>query len=91
MDPTEYERRKAFCEDMKTMGQSEYVEIARILRKYDIKTSENRSGIFFDMMKIPQEVFEALLTFRAFVQQNNKELNKRTTSTSTSTSAPSKA
>jgi hypothetical protein len=73
----EYERRRAFCEEIKAMGKSEAIEIARILRKYNIPVSENRSGIFFDMVKLPQEVFEALLTFRDFVEQNNKELEKR--------------
>jgi len=78
MDPIEYERRKAFCESMKTMNRSECIEIARILRKYSIKTSENRSGLYFDMVKLPQEVFEALLVFRDFVERNNQELEKRT-------------
>ena len=77
MDPIEYERRKVFCEEIKAMGRSEALEIARILRKYNITVSENRSGIFFDMVKLPQEVFEALLTFREFVQKNNTELEKR--------------
>lgn len=77
MDPVEYERRKNFCEEIKTMGRSEALEIARILRKYKISVSENRSGIFFDMLKLPQEVFEELLTFREFVQKNNAELDKR--------------
>ena len=77
MDPVEYERRRAFCEEIKTMGRSEALEIARILRKYKVAVSENRSGIFFDMVKLPQEVFEALLTFREFIAQNNRELQKR--------------
>jgi len=77
MDPVEYERRKNFCEEIKSMGRSEALEIARILRKYKIAVSENRSGIFFDMLKLPQEVFEELLTFREFVQKNNAELDKR--------------
>ena len=77
MNPVEYERRKVFCEEIKAMGRSEALEIARILRKYNIAVSENRSGIFFDMVKLPQEVFEALLTFREFVQKNNTELEKR--------------
>ena len=59
------------------MGKSEHVEIARILRKYNVQVSENRSGIFFDMVKLEPEVFEALLVFREFVQQNNRELEKR--------------
>jgi hypothetical protein len=61
------------------MGKSEHVEIARILRKYNVQVSENRSGIFFDMVKLEPEVFEALLVFREFVQQNNRELEKRDT------------
>jgi hypothetical protein len=77
MDPTEYERRRAFCEELKDMGKSEHVEIARILRKHNVQVSENRSGIFFDMVKLDAEVFEALLVFREFVQQNNRELEKR--------------
>jgi hypothetical protein len=77
MDPVEYERRRTFCEEIKTMGRSEALEIARILRKYKVAVSENRSGIFFDMVKLPQEVFEALLTFREFIAQNNRELQKR--------------
>jgi hypothetical protein len=77
MEPAEYERRRAFCEELKDMGKSEHVEIARILRKYNVQVSENRSGIFFDMVKLEPEVFEALLVFREFVQQNNRELEKR--------------
>ena len=77
MNPDEYERRRLFCEAMKTMSRSEFIEIARILRKNNIAISENRSGIFFDMCKIPTEVFEELLVFRDFVKQNNTELEKR--------------
>ena len=77
MDPVEYEDRKAFCEDIKTMERSAHIEIARILRKYDFPFSENRSGIFFDMVKLPAEVFKALLQFREFVHQNTQELEKR--------------
>jgi len=79
MDPVEYERRRIFCEELKEMGKSEHVEIARILRKHNVQVSENRSGIFFDMVKLEPEVFEALLVFREFVQQNNRELQKRDT------------
>lgn len=59
------------------MSRSDCVEIARILRKFNMPTSENRSGIFFDMVKLPQDVFDALVGHRDFVQQNNKELDKR--------------
>jgi hypothetical protein len=77
MDTAEYERRKVFCDEMKTMSRSEFIEIARILRKNNIAISENRSGIFFDMCKLSTAVFDELLVFRDFVKQNNTELEKR--------------
>ena len=73
----EYDRRSAFCASMKTMERSEYVEIARILRKHGVPLSENRSGLFFDLATISQEIFEEILKFKEFVQQNSKELDKR--------------
>lgn len=77
MDPAEYERRRIFMEEVKQMGRSECIEIARILRKNGINMSENRSGLFFDMCKLPESVFAELLEFKKFVQQNNQELEKR--------------
>lgn len=77
MDAAEYKRRSEFCAELKTFSRAEYVEIARILRKHEVATSENRSGIFFDLVKLPQEVFDELLQFRTFVLQNNAELGKR--------------
>ena len=73
----EYDRRTAFCASMKTMEKSEFVEIARILRKHNVPVSENRSGIFFDLATISQDIFEELLQFKDFVHQNSKELEKR--------------
>jgi len=73
----EYERRKELCDLLKDMQKSEFVEIARILRKNKVALSENRSGLFFDMAKLPDAVFEELLKFYAFVQKNNTELEKR--------------
>ncbi len=73
----EYERRSTFCASLKTMEKSEFVEIARILKKHNVPVSENRSGIFFDLATISQEIFEEILMFREFVSRNSKELEKR--------------
>lgn len=77
MDQEEYRRRQEFCDIIKTFRRSEMIEIARILRKNNITLSENRSGMFFDMVKVPANVFDELLKFYEFVQQNNVELGKR--------------
>ncbi len=73
----EYDRRRSFIETIKGMTRSEHIEVARILRKHGVTISENRSGMFFDMAKLTQETFDALLQFHAFVLQNNQELDKR--------------
>lgn len=75
--PEQYEERRLFVETMKTMGKSEFVEIARILRKHNVPISENRSGVYFDMAKVPETVFRELLQFRVFVHTTNAELEKR--------------
>ena len=75
----EYERRRVFCESMKKMSRPEFIEIARILRRNGVPISENRSGLFFDMAKLPAPVFEELLRFREFVAQGAVELAKRET------------
>ena len=87
----DYERRRAFVEAIKTMGRPEFIEIARILRRGGVSISENRSGMFFDMAKVPDEVFDQLLEFHKFVVQNSKELEKRQQVMKTLGSAPAKA
>ena len=74
---TEYDRRRQFCETLKSMSKPECIEIARILRHHRVTVSENRSGLFFDMSKISDEVFADLLQFRDFVDHNSTELRKR--------------
>ncbi len=79
MEAAEYERRRGFCEAMKKMSRPEHIEIARILRRNGVTMSENRSGLFFDMAKLPGPVFEELLRFQEFVAQGAVELEKRET------------
>lgn len=77
MSPEEYEQRRKFVELMKTMKKPEFIEIARILRRHNVSFSENRSGIFFDMTTLNDEVFQKLLELHEFIQTNDKELDKR--------------
>ena len=79
MDPlnqVEYQRRHDFNEYMKTMDKNAFIEVARILKKHEVTVSENRSGIFFDLAKIPQAAFDDLVKFKEFVEKNTKELER---------------
>ena len=76
LDQVEYQRRHDFNEYMKTMDKNAFIEVARILKKHEVTVSENRSGIFFDLAKIPQAAFDDLLKFKDFVEKNTKELER---------------
>lgn len=76
VDQVEYQRRHDFNEYMKTMDKNAYIEVARILKKHEVAVSENRSGMFFDLAKIPQAAFDDLVKFKEFVEKNAKELEK---------------
>lgn len=78
LDVEEYERRKEFCEVIKGLSKPEHVEVARILRKNGVQFSENRNGIYFDLTKLPQAVFEELVQFHAFLNKSAAELTTRT-------------
>jgi hypothetical protein len=72
----EYERRRNYNEYMKTMDKNSFIEVARILKKHSITVSENRSGLFFDLVTLPQAVFDDLVSFRSFVENNIKQLDR---------------
>ena len=77
MIPAEYERRRQFCEIIKTIGIPEQIEIARILREKGVVYSENRDGIMFDLTMISSEIFDELLKAHEFIRQSDIELNRR--------------
>lgn len=77
--PPNIVERRRFCEEMKTMTKSEFIEIARILRSHGVTISENRNGLFFNMATIPEKVFLELVKFREFVTESTNNLAARET------------
>jgi len=76
-DETSYELRKQFLEDLKILNKSEQEEIFRILKENDGIYSENSNGIFFDVTKINNVLFEKLLKFVEFCKNNRKDFESR--------------
>jgi hypothetical protein len=87
--PEEYERRKCFLDGLSGLTKSEYVEIIRILNKYEFAYSENDNGIFFNVCNVPQDLFDALELFLNFAQTNRKNLSERELFMSTLTQSTS--
>jgi len=74
---SEYERRRVFHESLKGLTKAEYVEIVRLLNKYEETYSENLNGVFFNVCTISQVTFDALELFLKFTQSNRRDLADR--------------
>ena len=77
LSATEYERRKLFLENIKSLSKAECVEILRVLQKHNVPYSENTNGVFFNVGSLEQDVFDALLKFLDFTQSNRRDLAAR--------------
>jgi hypothetical protein len=74
---TEYDERKKFLDDIKLLSKAEMEELYRILKKSKAEFSENSNGVFFDLCKLPAEVFEEMLKFMQFAQKTRDDFNAR--------------
>jgi len=77
LSPEEYERRKVFLENLKSLTKTEHIEIIRILQKHSAEFSENLNGVFFNCCNLAQPVFDDLELFIQFTQTNRKNLADR--------------
>lgn len=73
----EYEERKRFLDDLKQLVVSEQEEIFRILKRGGSEFSENTNGIFFDVSRLPLEVFQEMKKFLVFCKENRKNFEER--------------
>lgn len=73
----EYEERKRFLDEVKRLVKSEQEALFRILRAEKADFSENSNGIFFDVSKLPKDVFRKLKEYMEFVKVNHSDLEYR--------------
>jgi hypothetical protein len=73
----EYDERKKFLDDIKALSKPEMEELYRIIKKSKAEYSENSNGVFFDLCKLPAEVFAEMLKFMEFAQKTRDDFNAR--------------
>jgi hypothetical protein len=73
----EYEQRKLFSQEVKLLTKNEMEEVYRILKLHKAEFSENSNGVFFDVSKLPAEVFKELQQFMIFSKKNRDDFNDR--------------
>jgi hypothetical protein len=73
----EYDVRRKFLEDLKSLSRTEYAKIFEILKQSKEEFSENSNGIFFDVAKLSSETFEALQAYMEFCRTVQREQAER--------------
>lgn len=73
----EYEERKRFLDEIKRLVKSEQEALFRILKGEKADFSENSNGVFFDVSKLPKDVFRKLKEYMEFVKVNHSDLEFR--------------
>ena len=77
MSDTEFEKRKQIMEDIRTFNRAEQEELYRILRRCSEELSENRNGIFFDLMSLKQETVDNIKEWISFCKNNRTSFESR--------------
>jgi hypothetical protein len=73
----EFETRKKIFEEIKQFTRTEQEELYRILRRCNEEMSENRNGIFFDMMVLKGTTIEKIQEWIQFCQKNRDNFESR--------------
>ena len=73
----DYEKRKQLLEDLKLLNKIEQEEIYRILKVNNASFTENSNGIFFDVSKLNDEIYELMNKFLDFCKNNRKNFEFR--------------
>ena len=73
----DYEGRKRIFEEIKKFLRTEQEELYRILKRNDEEVSENKNGMFFDIMNLKEETMTNIEEYIQFTTKNRKELAER--------------
>ena len=73
----DYDIRKQLLEDLKILNKMEKEEIFRIIKSTGSMYTENSNGIFFDISKLNNNVFDQLVVFINFCKQNRENFTSR--------------
>jgi hypothetical protein len=77
LSQSDYDERKRFLDELKSLSKSEQEEIFRILKSERVEFSENSNGVFFDLCKVPQDSFIKFQKFMEFCRKNREEFAAR--------------
>jgi len=74
---TEFETRRKIFDEIKKFNRTEQEELYRILKRNSEEISENRNGMFFDLMSLKEETIQSILKWIEFCLKNHTALESR--------------
>jgi len=77
LSPEDYESRKLFLQELKVISAIEQQEIYRILKESGVEYSENHNGVFFDICKLPADIYAKMKEFMEFCKKNREDFAAR--------------
>ena len=73
----DFEARKRVFEEVKKFSKMEQEELYRILVKNEEYISENKNGMYFDLMNLKDETLNNISSFIIFCNENRKSFEQR--------------
>jgi hypothetical protein len=73
----EFDTRKKIFEEVKKFTRAEQEELYRILRRNGEEMSENRNGIFFDLMSLKEDTIVNIQEWITFCNKNRESFEVR--------------
>ena len=79
---SDFETRKKIFEEIKRFNRTELEELYKVLRRCSEEVSENRNGIFFDLLLLKDDTILKIQEWIQFCSQNNESFTQRETAMS---------
>jgi hypothetical protein len=73
----DFESRKKIFDEIKQFNRAEQEQLYRILRRYSEEVSENRNGIFFDLLSLKQITIDQIQKFIELCVKNRQNFETR--------------
>lgn len=74
---TEFEKRKKISDEVKKFNRTEQEEMYKILKKNGEEISENKNGMFFDLMNLKETSISKIEELIQFCSENRRNFEMR--------------
>ncbi len=73
----DFEKRKLLFDEIKKLSRLELEELYKIVKNQKEDISENRNGMFFDLLTIKEDTFEKIKEWISFCLRNRESFEER--------------